>query len=225
MSPSSRADMRLVVGGTPRADLLPPELELEKKARGTRRGLITLMVLVFVFVVVGYIAVSGVAAGAQFALDSANARTGELIQEQGKYIEVRQAQAQVDAAVEARRIGTSTEVDWLAMNNYLAGKLPEGMTVQAWTVQTSTPFTTFTPTTVPFEQPRQIEVLLGGLSKSYPDLAGFIDNTEDMPGFADATPNEVKYVPQAGVYSWQITYHLNEGAFTQRFAATTEGTN
>jgi len=81
-----RDDARLIIGGIPRAELLPPELELEKRSRAQRRGLMAVLVLVVLLVGVVYGAVSLFAATTQAALDGANAHAADLLAQQGKYL-------------------------------------------------------------------------------------------------------------------------------------------
>lgn len=217
MSPSARKDSRLIVGGVPRAELLPPELELEKKARAQRRGLFFIVVLVIGAVGVAYALTIGYAAGVQAQVDAENARTADLLAQQGQYIEVRQLAAQVAAAEEARRVGTSTEIDW---NDYLTQVATafsnSGVASLSFTVKTSTPLAPFGDASKPLENPRVAEIVISGYSPTLPNLAAVLDELEKLPGFADAAPGAVSN--SGGIYSFTVTLHINSEAYTGRFA-------
>jgi hypothetical protein len=220
MSPAKRAGARLVVGGVPRAELLPPEIELEKKARAQRRGLLAILVLVFAFVGLSYSAVAVMTAASQVGVDEARARTADLISQQAQYIEVRQLQAQVGAAEAARLLATSTEVDWPATIASLVAVAPETVNASAITVATSTPISPFGGTTVPLENPRIAELTLVGASATLPDLGAWITALHDVKGFADATPGSISR--QGDVYVYTMVIHLNEQIYTNRFVPTEE---
>jgi hypothetical protein len=216
MSAKPRKGDRLVVGGVPRAELLPPELELEKKGRAQRRGLITIFVLIVILVAVVYVAVAGAAAAVQFALDDENRRTTELLNAQNEYIEVRQLAAQVEASKLARQIGTATEIDWEAMVLQIQDRLGSSTTVTGYSMTTETPMAAFAPTTVPLEQPRVAELIVRIQSPEYLDTAAVLRGFSTLPAFADATLERVIY--EDAVYKCDIRLHLNREAFTNRFA-------
>lgn len=216
MSAKPRKGDRLVIGGVPRAELLPPELELEKKGRAQRRGLITIFVLIVILVAVVYVAVAGAAAAVQFALDDENRRTTELLNAQNEYIEVRQLTAQVESSKLARQIGTETEIDWEEMVLALEDRLGPNTTVTALVMTTETPMARFSPTTVPLEQPRIAELVIQLQDPEYASSGETLRKIATMPAFADATLETVMY--EDGVYKFTIRLHINEEAFTRRFA-------
>ena len=217
MSPAApRKSDRLVIGGIPRAELLPPELEIEKRARGQRRGLVTVFVLVVILVGIAYGAVTITAAAVQLALDSESARSTELLNAQNEYIEVRQLAAQVSSSESARQIGTSTEIDWYSLVAELHKRLPEGTTIIKLSVTSSTPLIPFGATVVPLEQPRVGEILIEYGSSTYGPNGDFLESLEDVPGFADASLESVKI--SDGLYSSIIRLHFNQEAYTNRFA-------
>ena len=220
MSPARR-ETRLVVGGVPRAELLPPELELEKKARAQRRGLLAVLVLVVVLVGLAYTGVTVATAATQLAVDQANARTAELLAQQAEFIEVRQLQAQVSASEEARRFATSTEVDWPATLDSLAAVAPEGaVNWSGATIVASTPIAPFGASSVPILQPRVAEVTFVGVTRTLPDFALWIERLKTVPGFADATPTT--FTNAGDLYTYSMVIHLNEKIYTNRFAVTEE---
>lgn len=221
MSATSRKGDRLVIGGVPRAELLPPELELEKRARGQRRGLITIFVLIVVLVGVAYGATALTAAAMQVALDGERARTDELLNAQNEFIEVRQLAAQVAASESARQVGTSTEIDWQQFVISVMTELPPGVVVSNFQMTSATPIAAFSDTVVPLEEPRIAEVLITTKSTTYGPQADILRGLEDLPGFADASLESVTL--ENGEYVAVIRLHLNQEAFSNRFASEDTG--
>jgi len=219
MSQRGRSE-RLVIGGVPRADLLPPEIEMEKKARSQRRGLLAVAVLVTALVVVVYGFVTVLSTASQVALDQATARSGEVLAEQGQYLEVRRLLAQVESAEEARLIGTSTEVDYQDFIGQILLAGSSSIAVTSIAVTGATPLVPFSETNVPLEQPRVGEIVMIGAAESQAALSLWLDNLTQLPGFADVKPTTISNT--AGVYSFSITLHFNEGAFSNRFVPVEE---
>lgn len=217
MSGPARKGDRLLVGGVPRAELLPPELELEKKARSQRRGLITVFILVVIAVGVAYGVTSITAAAVQLALDGERSRTDQLLQAQDEYIEVRQLTAQVAASESARLVGTSTEIDWEKFVTEVLFALPLDMQVTNIQMTSATPLAPFSETTVPLEQPRVAEILITTKGATYGPQADVLRALEDFDGFADASMESLAM--EDGMYVSVIRLHLNEEAFSNRFAS------
>jgi hypothetical protein len=216
MSNTNRKGDRLLVGGIPRAELLPPELELEKKARSQRRGLVTVFVLIVILVGVGYGATALTAAAMQLALDGERQKTEQLLAAQNEYIEVRQLAAQVSASESARLVGTSTEIDWQQFVYDIIAEMPAGTRIGSLQMTSATPISAFSDTVVPLEQPRVAEVLIGGVSPTYGPQSIWLEGLEDLPGFADASMETL--LLEDGEYEFVIRLHLNQDAFTNRFA-------
>jgi hypothetical protein len=113
----TRSSVALVLGGSPRADLLPPEIRAEVKAKTQRRAMIAVVVGAVAVVVAAYLPATLAATAARDRLTEEQARSALLVGEKGKYVSVEQVEAQLAAAKTARVVGASTEIDWQA---YLA---------------------------------------------------------------------------------------------------------
>ncbi|MDQ1549707.1 MAG: hypothetical protein QOD27_1365, partial [Microbacteriaceae bacterium] len=128
MSRPGKSDV-LLVGGEPHVDLLPPELLVQRKAAVIRRRLWigALVVLVLVLGGTGLATVQSIQA--QAGLLTAESRTQTLLEQQKKYIEVRQVQDDVSARTAAQQVGTSTEIDWKTYLTGVQGTLPATVTL------------------------------------------------------------------------------------------------
>ena len=88
MSTNPRAGNRLVIGGPPRAELLPPEFAAEARLRAQRRGMVGIAILAVVVVGLAYGYVTLRSTVSAQLLASANAETTSLISQQQDYAQV-----------------------------------------------------------------------------------------------------------------------------------------
>jgi hypothetical protein len=215
MSPAARNDGSLIVGGVPRAELLPPELEIVKRLRAQRRSIVTLGVLVVIAVIAGYALATFFDTLSKVQLDAAEATSAGLIEEQAKYVEVQQLEQQVSAAKKARAIGTATEIDWRLLVEEVQATAVGDLRVTSIVVQAGTPITPFEDTTVPLEHPRVAEVKLISRAGKASSAAIWLAKLGQLPGFADARIDSI--VAEGGGYNINATVHLNDVIFTHRF--------
>lgn len=208
---------RLVIGGPPRANLLPPEVGAAAKGRAMRRNATALVVLAVLIVVGAYAGATALALSAQGQLDAANARTQELIAEQGKYVEVRRVTSMLETATAAQKVGTSTEIDWKAYLVAIEGSLPAGTLVTNFVAETSTPFTAFAAPTVPLQGDRIGELKFTATSPSLPDVGAWLVALEGLDGYVDASPGSVTLNADTVTYEVTITMHVNQDALLLRF--------
>lgn len=216
MSPARRAEI-LVIGGEPRVDLLPPEVRKERNAKVTRRRLALGIAGVIVIVVVGAGAASAFALQAQTRLLDEQARTTYLLTQQGKYGEVRSVQDEVNLAQAAQRVGASTEIDWKKYLDRVRTTLPASVGIDTVTVDSATPLALYTKSTAPLQGARVATVSFTAKSSVLPDVPTWLDALATLPGFADAIPGSVKLDVPSGVYTVNITMHVNDAAFAHRF--------
>ena len=213
---SNRSDQRIIVGGVPRAELIPPELKLEEKARAQRRLLGLVLVLVIVVVGGAYFYSAIVAEASRQRLQAATSYSDELLAQQGKYIDARKLAAQVTASEDARQVGMAQEIDWNEYLTYvsltvftLGGKLG------GFDIEASTPLAPAAPPTAALENPRIATLNLVVTLPAYVNSADWLDSLESLPGFADAT---ITAIGQEGDgYTVTAVLHLNEEALTNRF--------
>jgi Fimbrial assembly protein (PilN). len=215
MNLRSSTESRLVLGGVPRVNLLPPEVGLAAKSRSLRIGLSLLVVASMVIVGAGYGVASLHASSAQHALDVVNQRTAELLAQQKKYVEVRKVTSDLALTTAARQVGSSTEVNWKSYFESVQASLPGGTTIVTFTATTGSPLVEFTQPTVPLQGERIAELTFSAETASLPDVPAWLNALASLKGFVDASPGSVTL--NDGVYTAAITMHINEKALANRF--------
>ena len=206
-----------LVGGAPHVRLLPLEVGESRKAKITRRRL-TLFVILIATLVLGETAlIRAQALQAKRQLSIAQANTKSLIMQQNKYGEVQKIQNQVETISAAREVGTSTEIDWRAYLISVQATLPPDVTLDTINVDSATPFSPFTQATAPLQGSRIATLSFTAKSANLPKVPTWLVALTHLPGYADASPGSVTR-NEAGGYLVNITMHINEDAFTHRFA-------
>jgi hypothetical protein len=215
-APKSAAT-KLVVGGPPRADLLPPEVAQGVKAKSLRRTLVLLVVLAVVVAGAGSLGSTLLALNSTVALEASSARTAELLAQQGEYSEVRQVTAMLDKAEIARRVGTSTEINWKSYTAEVQSSLPADTVITGLIAEASTPTSTYSAPTIPLQGDRIGQVAFTATSASLPDVESWLVNLAGVTGFVDASPGAVTRVDD-GSYTVSIIMHFNSDVLAERFA-------
>lgn len=208
----------LVIGGMPKADLLPPEIKAGEKARAQRRGLLAVFALVLLIVGGAYAGVTFLAQSAQGELDAANARSAQIIAEQAKYAEVSQAQQGIAAVEAARLTAMATEIDWGTELEAVMDTLPDGSDLSALTVSSTTPVVSVATPSSPLEGGRVAELQLTVLTNGLPNTAKWVRDLSELEGFVDATPTSI--TTTEGVVTTVVTLHLNSAVYWNRFVET-----
>ncbi|KQV07154.1 hypothetical protein [Leifsonia sp. Root112D2] len=206
----------LILGAEPRADLLPVEVHGQIKARGTRRLLLYVLVGVLVITVAGIAAAAYSAGDAQRQLAAEQAHTQDLLAMQSKYVKVRSVQADVAAAQAAQQVGASTEIDWKPYLDKVQATLPSGSTLTVVTIDSESPLLPYGQAAAPLQPTRIATLTLTVASPTLPDVVAWLEALHTLPGFADAVPGATTQIPNG--YTVNVTMHINEEAFSKRFA-------
>jgi hypothetical protein len=209
---------RLVLGGVPRVDLLPPEVRQAAKSRSLHRGLVMLVVALMVVVGAGYGLATFAAGHSQRELDAANARTQSLLREQAKYVEVGKVTSELKLRTAARQVGSSTEIDWKQYVASVQASLPAGATITTFAATSGSPLAGFAQPTVPLQGARIAELTFSATSASLPDLQVWLDGLAKLTGFVDAAPGTVTRA-EDGSYKAGVIMHINADALWNRFSA------
>lgn len=216
MSRQPKSDI-LIIGGEPRVDLLPQEVRKERKAKVTRRRLGASVIAVLVLVLLASGGATVLSLQAQLQLLDAQARTMDLLAEQANYVEVRKVQEQVSLALAGQQVGVSTEIDW---KNYLEGVqaiLPPSVTIDTVSIDSASPMAIYAQPTAPLQGARVATVNFTAKSAVLPDVPTWLSALKQLPGYSDALPGSVNLDPATGTYTVDITMHVNDAAFAQRF--------
>jgi hypothetical protein len=214
----SKQQEQLIVGGEPRVDLLPDEIRKLRQGSSTRRalGLGVVGVLIVTLAAVG--GSSLLAASANSELLSAQNETTSLLSQQGKYIEVRKVQDQMKTVQAAQQVGASTEVDWRDYLVKVQGTLPANVALQTITIDSASPLAAYAQATAPLQGVRVATLSFTAQSPTLPQVPSWLDALRGLPGFVDAVPGSVTLDQQSNQYTVNITMHINQDAYTKRFA-------
>jgi len=213
----SRANGVLVIGGEPRGDLMPPEVHKERAASLLRRRLIVGVIAVLVITLAGSAGATALALRAEARLAFEQSRTAGIVADQAQYVEVRTVQGQVDQIKAAQRVGVSTEIDWKKYLEEVQTKLPPSVAIQSVTITSSSPLAIYAQPTAPLQGERVATVTFEATSPVLPDVPTWLISLATLPGFADALPGSVDLDTATGVYTVNITMHINDAAFAERF--------
>jgi len=208
----------LVLGAEPRMDLLPPEVRTLKKVKATRRRLGGLLLTVAVLVGAGVGASTWYAMQSQTELDAARERTTELLTSQAKYSEVQRVQAALDTTLVARQFGASTEIDWKAYLAEVRAIVPSAVTVDTLSVDSASPLVPYEQATVPLQTSRVATIRILFTSPDATSVPEWLARMSTLPGYADSQPAVILRTVE-GPYTVDFVLHVNEGAFSGRFAA------
>jgi Tfp pilus assembly protein PilN len=205
----------LVVGGQPRANLLPPEIILKRKQLKTRRALRAGVLLVAVVTAAACVGTFGIASVAQLQFQAAQSEQQRLVLEQAQYQEVRDVQTTIQTIGAGQQVGASTEINWRSYLTALQGTLPEGVLLETVSIESGTPMQAYAQSDLPLQGSRVAALTFTATSSTLPTIPDWLRSMAKLPGFVDATPGSVKQ--EDGVYTAQVLMHINTDAFSLRF--------
>lgn len=214
----------IVAGGIPRADLLPLEIRREHKGRKTRRKLLWGVVAVIAVVFVGTGTSYYFALTSQLALMAAQEHTNELLVEQQKYSEVRVIQGDLADVEAAQRVGAGTEIDWKAYLDQIEASLPDGVAIEAVTIEGASPMVDYEQPSAPLQGLRVATLTFGAVTDTLPNTDAWLVSLAALPGFTDANPDSITLDEATGRYTSVITMHIGEAAWSERFVPADEKT-
>jgi len=205
----------LVVGGPPRANLLPPEVILKRKQLKTRRALRAGVVLVAVVTAAACVGTFGIASVAQVQLAAAQDTQTRLVAEQGAYSTVRDVQDTIETITAGQLVGSSTEIAWQDYLTQLQGTLPAGVLLKNVSIESGTPMSAFGQSDGPLQGARVAALTFTATSATLPTFPEWLRSMAQLPGFVDATPGSVKQ--ENGIYIASVLMHIDAEAFSMRF--------
>jgi hypothetical protein len=209
----------VIVGGESRANLLPPEVLVKRKAKVVRRRLGLVVILLVVLMLGGTAWTRALAVQARSNLAIERANTHSLLVLERKYIEVRKVQQQVDLIQAAQQVGAATEINWELYLNAVQATLPTNVSLDTINIDSATPFAPYTQATAPLQGARVATLSFTAKSSTLPQVPAWLDALMALPGYADASPGSVTR-DDTGAYSVSITMHINQAAFSNRFVKT-----
>jgi hypothetical protein len=217
MTVKSKQGTELMLGGEPRVNLLPPEVAERAKARATRRLLALLVILSMVVVGGGVTAAYFYAVGAEARLVAAQERTQELLTEQLRYSDATRLANLVEATIETRALGTSTEIMWAEVIDQVTAFLPKDASITTLAAVGRAPWDPTLEPLGPLREPRVATLNIVVQSATILDGTALLRKLNSIEGFADASPDLVVVV-EGGV-STTITFNIDTEALANRFPA------
>jgi hypothetical protein len=207
----------LIVGGESRVALLPPEVLFARNAKNIHRRLGFMVFLAVILMIGGTALVRAQAIQARANLSLEEANTASLLLQQRKYGQVQKVQNQIANIQAAQQVGTSTEINWEQYLTSVQATLPPNVTLDTVNIDSATPFAPYTQATAPLQGSRIATLSFTARSSTLPEVPAWLNALTTLPGYADASPGSVTR-NDTGTYSVNITMHINQAAFTHRFA-------
>ena len=209
----------LVLGGEPRVDLLPPEVELLKKARAQRRILGLLVVLAIVAVAAAFGLATLRATAAQLGLASAQERTLALIDEQAQYAEAARVTRVLSTIEQTRAESTQWEIVWAdVLDAVSAVTSPSGFA--SWNATSRVPWEPELTPSGPLREPRVGTLVFTVVSDLPIDARALMAALGRIEGVVDASLDVRELVPDTGKFQTTITLNLGADALADRFPLT-----
>jgi hypothetical protein len=223
MSARGKKEVRLVLGASPRVDLLPPEIADRKRDAAVRRAVVYGVIGAGVLIVAGFGLASVQAMDAGARNDEALARTTALLAEQTKYAEVRTLAERADTLADARQVGAMTEIDWNALYLRLVPTLPAGMTITSFTFGSGSPVMSLAAPTTPGQVPDAAEATFVTSAADLESAQSWIVALKTLPEYGGAMATSITR-EEVGTYVITVRLTLTSAAYSNRFAVEPETT-
>lgn len=216
--PAKPGKSAFVVGGTPRADLLPAEVLVHRRQRATvrRAWLGVIVVAAVVALGVGVSTMDSISSASQ--LRAAQDEGTSLLQQQGQYAEVRKVESRTALAEAGQAVGGAPEIDWSTYLGKVQASLPTGVTIVGVTVDSASPLERYEQPTTPLQGERVATLTFEADSPTLPSIPDWLDRVHGLTGFVDANANSVTLTSETGHYTVDMTVHINEQAFDGKYA-------
>lgn len=225
----TKGGAQTIVGTTlPQVNLLPPEVRAARGLRRTKRMLVFVLLGTLAFCALAWVFSLFEASTAQSDLDAADEDTlriqGQLADP--KYAEVPKVLGALDASKLALPLAMSTDVNWSAYVGAIAAVLPEGASIDSFTVTYATPMEGAPEPTSPLQAPSLGQIAFSGRSVAVPDTAAWLKALNSVPGFQDAWLDSTAVTgdeESGDYYAFSSTVQVSDLALTHRFGPVPTG--
>lgn len=213
------------VGTLPRVNLLPPEIEQERRFRHVQFGLGAGVIGSLGVVAALFIVASGQVGAAQDDLDVSKARTTKLEARAAEYSQVPLVYSQVEAARAQLELAMGKEIRWSFYLNDLSLKTPRNVWLTSMTASSNgTSAAAATTSTVPglsatYIDPGVASVQFEGYAIKHNDVASWLDSLAkqkgyNQPYFTDSTKELIGTTP---VVKFKSQVSVTEDALSKRY--------
>lgn len=179
------------VGGEPRINFLPTEIQDRKDARRRRRALFMLVLAIAVLCGIGYTYAAQYALGRHVALENEQQVTLDLLAQQATYTEARMLANRVALTDDAIRLTSSSEVFWQDLVNELRAAFPAGVQATQWTTKGLSALDSATEPTGLFPVSSVVSVDISVIVGSLDTVSALLDNLRELPGVVSVGLNSV----------------------------------
>ncbi|HRN28270.1 MAG TPA: hypothetical protein PK781_08680 [Terrimesophilobacter sp.] len=216
MSKRAPRGQLIELGGEPRINFLPPEIQDRKDARRRRRALFMLVLAVAVLCGIAYFYSAQYASEQQAALEAEQQTTLDLLAQQTQYSEASALAKRVQVTHSAATITTSTEVLWRDYIGEITQALPAGVSVQSWSLVTASSIESTSGPTGLFPVTPLVTVDLQVTAGSLTVISAMMDSLANVTGVDWVTLGTVTL--NEGTYETSIRLTINADVYETRFA-------
>jgi hypothetical protein len=205
----------IVLGGTPRVDLLPAEVRRHQQNLRLRRKLGTAVVGAALIAATAFAGATVLDLQAEARLADERLRTDALLAEQADYAEVIDVNRQIVLIEAARSLGTSTEVLWQRILDEYRSALPDGATITSAALTGRAPWEPEPTPAGPLRSASVAEVAITAVTPAVPDATAWLRRIAELPTIADASLNTIASVD--GDWTTTVTFNVNTDGLAGRF--------
>ncbi len=126
---------------------------------------------------------------------------------------MRTVETQSDLLRAAQAVGGSTEIDWQSTLQGVQDSLPAGVAITGVQIDSATPLEAYTQATGPSRASGSRRSRWTPASPTLPSVPSWLDAVRKLPGYVDANANSVTLDTSTGVYTVDMTIHLDETVF------------
>lgn len=218
MSKRSTRGNIIELGGEPRINFLPGEIQQRKDARRRRRSLFMLVILVGILCGIGYVYSAQYATERQAALEAEQQTTLDLLAQQGQFAEARSLADQVRITGEAISYASHNSVFWALLLADMVDALPEGAVLHQWTAKGLSSLEVVEPTESLFPVSGVAQLDLDVRTVDLMTLRTAMQNLAERPGVLSVEIGSVSQVEGEIWYGSIITVRFGEDALMARYS-------
>jgi hypothetical protein len=217
----------LVLGASPRANLLPAEVGDRKRGASIRRSVVLGVIGAVVISGAGYAYASWLSIESAMKLSAAQDETTNLLAQQNEFADVRNL-AQLRAAIDdALIVGASTEIDWKSYYEQIVTTLPGDVALDSFVAEASSPIGDLPIATAPTQAPRNAMINFTVSTPQFGSIDAWLKAIKTLPGYLDATASGIA-LDSSGRYTASVLMNISRDAYSNRYpsdaAAAAEGT-